>query len=139
LKYPVTTAILALVNIAFAAPAQTQQLEEVTVWAEFRKTTLQDQSNSTSVISAETLSQREASHLEEILNKAPNVNFASGASRSRFYQIRGVGERSQFQEPLNASIRFVIDVNDFSRLGTPGTLFDVEQVEVLRGPQGTLL
>lgn len=133
-----TLAAIALTYAGSATHAQTQQLEEIIVTAEFRKTTLQDQSASTSVISANVIAQRSAQHLEEILNLAPNVNFASGASRARFYQIRGIGERSQFQEPLNASIGFVIDDIDFSGLGTAGTLFDVEQVEVLRGPQGTL-
>ena len=138
MNYYPTIAATALAFIGSIAQAQTPRLEEVIVSAEFRKTTLQDQSASTSVVSADTIAQRAAQHLEEILNLAPNVNFASGASRSRFYQIRGIGERSQFQEPLNASIGFVIDNIDFSGLGTAGTLFDVQQVEVLRGPQGTL-
>lgn len=138
MKYYRTLAVIALSYVGSTAQAQTPQLEEIIVWAEFRKTSLQTQSTSTSVVSADSITQRAAQHLEEILNLAPNVNFASGASRSRFYQIRGIGERSQFQEPLNPSIGFVIDGIDFSGLGTAGTLFDVEQVEVLRGPQGTL-
>ena len=81
---------------------------------------------------------RGAEHLEQLLNLAPNVNLSTGASRGRFVLIRGIGERSQFQEPLNPSIGFIIDGIDFSGLGTAGTLFDVAQVEVLRGPQGAL-
>ena len=77
-------------------------------------------------------------HLEEALAQAPNVNFASGASRGRFVQIRGIGERGQFAEPLNSSVGLIIDGVDMSGIGTIATLFDVEQVEVLRGPQGTL-
>ncbi len=138
MKYYRSLAVIALSYVGSTAQAQTPQLEEIIVSAEFRKTSLQNQSASTSVVSADSIAQRAAQHLEEILNLAPNVNFASGASRSRFYQIRGIGERSQFQEPLNPSIGFVIDGIDFSGLGTAGTLFDVEQVEVLRGPQGTL-
>ncbi|MEH6580452.1 MAG: TonB-dependent receptor [Halioglobus sp.] len=114
------------------------ELDEIIVTAEFRDTTLLNQPASTTVIGADEITQRAAQHLEDILNIAPNVNYASGASRARFYQIRGVGERSQFQAPLNASIGFMIDGIDFSGLGTAGTLFDVEQVEILRGPQGTL-
>ena len=56
---------------------------------------------------------------------------------ARYFQIRGIGERSQFQEPVNPSVGFIIDDIDFSGIGTGATLFDVEQVEVLRGPQGT--
>lgn len=123
-----------------AAPAMAGStiLEEIIVTAELRHTPLLLQSSSTSVVSASDIQQRAAQHLEDVLNVVPNVNFASGASRARFYQVRGIGERSQFQEPLNPSIGLIIDGIDFSGLGTAGTLFDAKQVEVLRGPQGTL-
>ncbi len=128
----------ALLLASAPALAKPAVLEEVIVTAELRQTPLLLQSSSTSVVSAESIRQRAAQHLEDVLNLAPNVNYASGASRARFYQIRGIGERSQFQEPLNPSVGFVLDNIDFSGLGTAGTLFDVAQVEVLRGPQGTL-
>ncbi|MFV0478044.1 MAG: TonB-dependent receptor [Parahaliea sp.] len=115
-----------------------QQLEEIVVSAEFRPVNLLEQAASTSVVTHNDIRQRAAQHLEEILNITPNVNSSGGTARARFYQIRGIGERSQFQEPVNPSIGFIIDGVDFSGLGTVGTLFDVEQVEVLRGPQGTL-
>jgi iron complex outermembrane receptor protein len=115
-----------------------ETLPEVVVTAEFRDTRLLQSANSTSVLGAELIQQRAAQHLEEILNVAPNVNFASGTSRARYFQIRGVGDRSQFVEPLNPSVGFLLDGVDFSGIGSIGTLFDVEQVEILRGPQGTL-
>ena len=130
---------LVTLGVTFSAISTTaSQLSEILVTAEFRPIALQNQASSISVISQETIQQRAAQHLEEVINTAPNVNFSSGSSRARYYQIRGIGERSQFQEPLNPSIGFVIDGIDFSGMGTIGTLFDVEQVEVLRGPQGTL-
>ena len=64
-------------------------------------------------------------------------SFAGGSGRARFFQIRGIGERSQFGDPLNHSVGILIDNVDFSGAGTAATLFDVEQVEILRGPQGT--
>lgn len=137
MKYPIS-----LFSIAFLAAtpvaAETRVLEEVIVNAELRSGPLLDQVGSTSVISARDIREREAQHLEGVLALAPNVNFAGGTSRARFFQIRGIGERSQFQEPLNPSIGLVIDGIDFSGLGAAGTLFDVSQVEILRGPQGTL-
>ena len=126
--------------LALAAPALASQaqLEEIIVTAELRETSLLDQPASSSVLTAQAIQQRAAQQLEDILNVAPNVNFSSGTSRARFFQVRGIGERSQFQEPLNPSIGLIIDGIDFSGLGAVGDLFDIEQVEVLRGPQGTL-
>ena len=78
-----------------------EQLPEILVTAQLRDTQLLRDSNSTSVVTAELIQQRAAQHLEEILNVAPNVNYAGGSSRARFFQIRGIGDPSQFQEPLN--------------------------------------
>ena len=128
----------ALAILAAPVLAQGKALEEIVVTAEFRDTPLLQQPASTSVLTALDIQQRAAGHLEEILNLAPNVNYASGASRGRFFQIRGIGERSQFVDPQNPSVGFIVDGIDFSGLALAGTLFDVEQVEVLRGPQGTL-
>ena len=133
-----STALMSSALLSVPTLAQTPQLEEILVTAEFRDIALQSQVGSTTIINERELRERAAQHLEDILNVAPNVNFASGASRARFFQIRGVGERSQFIEPLNPSIGVLVDGIDFSGLGTAGNLFDVDQVEVLRGPQGTL-
>ncbi len=142
LKYVARAAVgcVALAGRCGAALAQPvdNALEETLVTAEFRQTPLLDLSASASVIAADTLYDLAAQHLEDVLGQAPNVNYASGSSRARYYQIRGVGERSQFQDPLNPSVGLVVDDVDFSGLGAVGTLFDVAQVEILRGPQGTL-
>ena len=138
---PVLIALLGIAGLAQAQPQRdwpARELPEIVVTAEMRTTQLMETSISTSVMSADTIRQRAAQHLEEVLNIAPNVNFASGTSRARYFQIRGVGDRSQFQEPLNPSVGLLLDGVDFSGIGSIGTLFDVEQVEVLRGPQGTL-
>lgn len=133
-----TTALLMSCLYITAVQADPSTITEILVTAEFRDIPLQQQGASTSVLTGNELQLRAAQHLEDVLNVAPNVNYASGASRARFFQIRGVGERSQFVEPLNPSIGFIIDGIDFSGLGTAGTLFDVAQIEILRGPQGTL-
>jgi len=112
-------------------------IEEIVVFSDFRDSTAQSATSSLTVLSKGQLESRAGQHLENVLNLAPNVNSAAGASRGRFFQIRGVGERSQFKEPLDSSVGLVVDGVDFSNLGLAGGIYDVDQVEVLRGPQGT--
>ncbi|MFT7286090.1 MAG: iron complex outermembrane receptor protein [Halieaceae bacterium] len=126
-------------SVAHAAePPRAGELEEVLVTAELRTMPWLQQPASSSVIPASAIRERAAAHLENVLLLAPNINIAGGSSRARFYQVRGIGERSQFVEPLNHSVGLLIDNIDFSGLGAGATLFDMEQVEILRGPQGTL-
>ncbi|MBY4677402.1 TonB-dependent receptor [Marinobacterium arenosum] len=126
---------------AFAQQPSDSDVTEMTavvVTGEFREAELQEIPNSISVIDQQTINARGAEHLEDVLGLAPNVNFAGGSSRARFYQIRGIGERSQFVEPLNPSVGVLVDGIDMSGIGSGATLLDVQQVEVFRGPQGTL-
>ena len=53
------------------------------------------------------------------------------------FQIRGIGERSQFKDPLDSSVGLIVDGINLSGLGLAGTLADIDQLELLRGPQGT--
>jgi len=125
------------------SPAYTQEgvegdLEEVIVTAQFRETELMKSSGSISVVQQETLFERGAQHLEETLNVLPNVSFSSGASRARFIQVRGVGDLEQFVDPKYfPSVGVTIDDVDMNGLAAAAIMMDIQQVEVLRGPQGT--
>ncbi|MCZ6618053.1 MAG: TonB-dependent receptor [Gammaproteobacteria bacterium] len=134
------SALPALATTAFAQTTSDSEsiIEEIVVTSEFRDVSLMKSAGSISVVSLNDRKSGTLNHLEEVLGLTPNVNFASGGSRARFYQIRGIGERGQFIEPLNSSVGLVLDGVDMSGVGTVATLFDVSQVEVLRGPQGTL-
>ena len=137
---PLSTLSLAFLIAFPATSAEEQQnndIERIIVSSDFRGKDLQNLAASVSVLPEALIETRQAQHLEDMLNVAANVNFASGASRGRFVQIRGIGERSQFAEPINPSVGFVVDDFDFSGIAGVGTLFDVEQVEILRGPQAT--
>ena len=132
------TSLSGFVLLALNGSIQAQQpLEEIVVTADFRQSSINDMAGSVSVLDEATIARKNALHLEDILLNAPNVNLASGASRARFYQIRGIGERGQFAEPLNASVGVLLDGVDYSGLGSAALLYDVEQVEILMGPQGT--
>ncbi len=114
------------------------EIEEIIVTADFRDVSILEAASSISVIDANSIAHRQARHLEQVLNLIPNVNYSSGASRGRFIQIRGIGERSQFIEPMNPSVGILIDGIDFSGIGGAATTMDLKQIEILRGPQGTL-
>ena len=131
----ISLAVSCLVTSAWAD--EVSLMEELVVTAEFRDRPEGDLPTSISVVRPGERGDV-INHLEEVLGQAPNVNFASGASRGRFFQIRGIGERGQFSEPLNSSVGLIVDGVDRSGIGAAATLFDVQQVEILRGPQGTL-
>ena len=127
--------ILSLLAIASTAE---QTIEEIIVTSDFRDLSLLETAASITILDSNKISQRNAKHLEQLLNMAPNVNFSSGASRGKFIQIRGIGERSQFIEPLNPSVGILVDGIDFTGIAGAATTMDTKQVEILRGPQGTL-
>lgn len=112
-------------------------IPEIIVTADFRGADAHSIGASMSIISTEAIERRDALHIEDVLNIAPNVNFSAGASRGRFVQIRGIGERSQFKDPLDSSVALIVDGVDLSGIGLAGGLMDVQQVEIMRGPQGT--
>ena len=125
-------------NVSNTSDSTPSDIERVIVSGDFRQTTLDQLSASATILDQERLRSRQPSHIDSVLNSIPNVNFAAGASRGRFVQIRGIGERSQFAEPSNPSVSFIVDEFDFSGLAAAGLIFDTKQLEVYRGPQATL-
>jgi iron complex outermembrane recepter protein len=132
-------ATLGLAAPAFAAgPADNQPLDEIVVTATLRSMALEELPGSASVLTETTLRDAGQEHFEDVLPLVPNLNWAGDTSRPRYFQIRGIGELQQYQGAPNPSVGFLIDDIDFSGLGSAATLFDVDHIEVLRGPQGTL-
>jgi len=123
---------------AWASDAQSEApLEEVVIHASLREQTLQEVPASITVLDGTTLRAAGEQHFEDVLALVPNLNWAGGTSRPRYFQIRGIGELEQYEGAPNPSVGFLIDDIDFSGIGMPATLFDISQIEVLHGPQGT--
>ena len=131
----VCASLLALPVITFAADEVV--LEEVVVTATLRPQSLQDVPSSVTVLDSQTLKDAGQQHFQDVLGLVPNLNASGTASRPRYFQLRGIGEHDQYTPVLNPSVGFIIDDMDFSGIGMPSNLFDMKQVEVLRGPQGT--
>jgi len=144
--FPSTTVLAVALSFAVVLPGPTlaQQdtvpavLEEIVVTAGFRTNDLMSSPGSITVIDEEIIDDRAAQHLESVLNASPNISYSSGASRARFVQIRGVGDLEQFVDPKHfPAVGVMVDGINLGGTANAGMLFDVEQVEISRGPQGT--
>jgi outer membrane receptor protein involved in Fe transport len=122
---------------AGAASEPASELDEVIVTATLRPEALASLPASITVLGEEDTRGGGAQHFGDVLGQIPNVNFAGGTARPRYFQIRGIGELDQYEGAPNPSVGFVIDDIDFTGISMPANLFDVARVEVLRGPQGT--
>ena len=127
-----------LCSILFQGVARAEDtLDEITVTADFRGRLISEMPASVTVFDADQIAARAVQHFEELVNSVPNVNWSGDGHRARYFQIRGVGELEQYQGAPNPSVGFLIDDIDFSGIGTIATLFDMQQIDILRGPQGS--
>lgn len=126
--------ILPLIAFLVASPAT---LEPVIVTATLRPTPANESSGGVTILAGDDVRNGAVLHLEELLPQISSLSWAGASSRPRYFQLRGIGELEQYQGAPNPSLGFLVDEIDFSGIGMIASLFDVEQVEVLRGPQGT--
>ena len=129
--------LILIVSLLPAYSIQAKDIEEILVETSLLPVPVNQVTFGISVIDSEQAMRSNRLYVSDLLTGAPNTNFSSGASRGRFFQIRGTGERSQFIDPIASSVGYVIDGVDFSTAANIGALYDIERVEVLRGPQGT--
>ncbi|MGB0460060.1 MAG: TonB-dependent receptor [Opitutales bacterium] len=134
LFYSLGTAVFA--NETAQENAPVHELPEFVVTATLWETDLLRTTNSTTAIDSSDLESNGSLHFQDLIEVIPNLTWTGGTSRPRYFQIRGIGENSQFEgETPDSTVRFLVDDLDFTGLGSIGNLFDMQQVEVLRGPQ----
>ena len=129
--------ILFLLPLIFSLSVLSSDIEEIIVKGEYREKSLGEEDSSIVVIQSEQIKSQAIKHFQQLSYLVPNLNYAASDSRARYFQIRGIGERSGYQGTPNSSVGFLIDDIDYSGQGGIATLFDVDQVEVFRGPQGS--
>lgn len=119
--------------------AMAVQLEEIVVTAQKREQNLQDVPISLDVIQAEQLSDRGISSVDGLAQATPSLIFQKGNSPSgNNFIIRGIGSIG-LEGGIQPSVSMTIDGVPLGRLSEfSSEMGDIERIEVLRGPQGTL-
>ena len=131
---------VAILSVSLLASPALAQLEEIVVTAERREASIQDVPASVTAITADTLEQKLITNVRDLQVQVPNLNIATNtgtASGARIF-LRGIGEDESRGAVDQAVGIYVDDVFIGRSVGSLLDLVDLERVEVLRGPQGTL-
>lgn len=142
-------AVASLVSFGAALPAQAQlsdgageqaKLEEIVVTARRRSESLQDVPIAVTAITGDQLSLRGAADISELTQSVPSLTVeASRATNSTLTAfIRGVGQQDPLAGFEQGVALYIDDVYMARPQGALLDIYDVERIEVLRGPQGTL-
>jgi len=117
------------------------EVPEIIVTAQFRSENLQQTPIAITAVNSAMLEARSATNIVDVANQAPSVTLKpAGAASGPSLQasIRGVGQ-TDFNLALEPGVGFYVDDVYYSTItGAVLDLLDLDRVEVLRGPQGTL-
>jgi iron complex outermembrane receptor protein len=137
-----TSALVAAIGLTIAgtqATANELKLEEVVVVAEKRSESLQDLSQAVTAITSDELDQKNINSFIDISAIAPGVNIAKNEGFKTVITIRGVGNEANQNAVANPSVSYHLDgIYVASPFAIQADFIDVERIEALRGPQGTL-
>ena len=120
-----------------------QGLEEIVVTARYRSENLQTIPLAASVVDGETLDRSHTVNTQQLTQFVPSLYYNSANPRNTAYTIRGLGSNtlsiSAANDGIEPGVGFYVDQVYHGRPATAAFDFtDIERVEVLRGPQGTL-
>ena len=130
--------VMALLPLLIPFNGATQVLEEVVVTAQKREQNIQDVGIAVTAFSGEQLEQLGVTNTTEITQQSPGLQLFTYTPSLIVFNIRGVSQNN-FIDTLEAPVAVYMDEAYVASLNGLGQqLFDMERVEVLRGPQGTL-
>ena len=134
--------LAAALTLTLAAPAFGQDatvIEEITVTAQKREQSLQDVPISITAFSGEDIQENGWTSPVDIVAQAPNINaYSVFGNAFPIFWIRGIGTSDQAHGANSPVGMYANEIYHSSLAGQGFALFDLERVEVLRGPQGTL-
>ena len=131
--------MLALGGLVGSSSLSAQQLEEITVTAQLREENIQQVPLAVTAVSGKTLDEASLKDVVEMMTSVPSLLVGTNQSSSTGnFSIRGVGTGAQ-NFGLESSVGLYVDgVYRARQSSIINQLVDVEAVEILRGPQGTL-
>lgn len=135
-KAPLAAAVL--LTLPLIAQAQAPVLEEVIVTAQKRTESLQDVPVSVSAIGSDQIREGLVSGMLDVALQTPNFSMTQFNIGEPQYFIRGVGSTLDSAASDSAVATFIDEVYIGRPAGGSTDLYDLERIEVLRGPQGTL-
>jgi iron complex outermembrane receptor protein len=142
-KMAASAVALGLLTPVEALPAATTALEEILVTARKREERLQETPVSVTAFTADNLRARSMDGLDQIARFVPNLDIGAGAGNSASpstptIYIRGIGQ-FDFIITTDPGVGIYVDGVYVARsTGAIMDMLDIERIEVLRGPQGTL-
>ena len=128
-----------LMSVSVVAQENEAVFEEIIVTAEKRSESLQDISQAVTVLNGKDLDNRQISTFVDISAIAPGVNVAKNEGFKTVITIRGVGYETNQNAIATPSVSYHLDgIYVASPYALQTDFLDLERIEVLRGPQGTL-
>ena len=113
-------------------------VNEVVVTAEKRETKLQDTPIAVTAFTADTIEKNRIEHLDDVAIRTPNVVYTQFSNQESYFSIRGTLINNNAAGWDDAVATFIDDVPTTGLGDVNPNLFDLQSIEVLRGPQGTL-
>ncbi|AOH87167.1 TonB-dependent receptor (plasmid) [Sphingomonas panacis] len=126
------------VQVPAQSPPETNEVADIVVTAQKRSQNLNDVPMSITAITGETLQNRGITNVQDLVKLTPGLSYAESGNGVPVYSLRGVGF---FDTSLGARPTVSIYVDEAPlpfTIMTSGASFDLDRVEVLKGPQGTL-
>lgn len=133
-----TALVLALLPAAAQAAEPAAEISEIIVTAQRREQALTDVGLSVSVLSAEAITDRQIASAADLARIVPGFSAADSSLNVPIYSLRGVGFNDA-SLGSNATVGVYVDEVPLPYPAmSQGAVLDLERIEVLKGPQGTL-